>query len=112
MWGISQWFCCLALQESVVLVATLSYFAYSAESPLSYDHWKGFWLGLPFAGEARQRAFLSIYGLTIVPISIDPELPPVDCVEPVDLALWGVWEFWFLSNPFPCPSGCEQSRVP
>lgn len=80
--------------------------------PIPLAEWQLGWLPFDGCGEARQSAFRSIYKLAIVPIAIDPEAPPVDCIVPTDTALWLSW-FVFLATPAAaCTGGCQQSKLP
>lgn len=80
--------------------------------PVPYAAWDSSYAALPQCGAARREAFLSIFLLEIVPIEIDPELPPVDCVVPTDTAQWVLWLAYILTPASGCPDGCGLSTVP
>jgi len=112
MYGIGDWFCCLSSPEQFMLVYTATNLLPPINAPVPYAAWDAVYSEFDGCGQARRDAFLFLYELDIVPIEIDPELPPVDCVVPTDTALWTEWWAFVLLGGSACPDGCTESKLP
>jgi len=112
VYGIGDWFCCLAVPEAAMLEFTASTLLPPLNIPLPFEVWDALYATYSGCGEARRQAFLFLYELDIVPIEIDPELPPVDCVVPSDTLLWTEWWAFLLLGGSDCSDGCTESKLP
>jgi len=112
MFGIEWWFCCLHPRERGVLRSTAEALVLTLFLGVPEDVWQAFWVVYEDNGEEVRQAFLRIYGLEIVSITVDEEL--VSVVRPASgfLALWVSYSLYILTPGAACLAGCEQSTVP
>jgi len=77
-----------------------------------YVQWQAFWLLHPGAGEAREKAFLVMYGLEIATIVVDDVEIVVVRPRSGFYAYWVLWFAYVVSDAADCVDGCQQSRLP
>lgn len=110
--AIEWWYCCIHPREQGVLRTTIMGIAETLNVGIPVPLWDAFWLSYSPSGLAMRSAFLSIYGLEIVTIVVDPELPPIDVVRAKDALRYAAWFVFLLSPAAACTEGCQQSKLP
>lgn len=111
-WDIAFWYCCLNPREQGVLRGSIIGLTDTLWVGLPVEIWDAFWLPYGGVNASVKEAFLSIYRLEIVTITV--EEIDISVVRPRDgyLPAWISWSLFLLTPEAACIGGCRQSRVP
>lgn len=111
-WDIGFWYCCLNNREQGVLRGTIIGLADTLFLGLPVVLWNAFWLPYGGVNDEVKQAFLSIYKLEIVTITVEGD--ELSVVRPIgDSAVtWLSWALFLLTPAAACVGGCSQSTVP
>jgi len=109
---IEWWWCCLHPRERGVLRSTLEALLLTLWVGVPVDLWEAFWVVYEDNASNVREAFLSIYGLEIVTITVDEE--ELSVVRPAAgwLGYYVLWSTFILTPAAACIAGCEQSSFP
>lgn len=111
-WDIGFWYCCLNPREQGVLRGTIIGLADTLYVGFPSPIWDAFWFPYTGVNDAVKSAFLSIYKLEIVTITLEDVEVSVIRPRGGDNAAWISWTIFLLTPAAACLDGCQQSRVP